>query len=257
MKIALISDIHEDYNNLIRVARLIEKHHCHEVLCLGDIVGFSVPWYTYYDSRNASLCVRWVKENCRFAIAGNHDLYAVRRIPAAPVRGFVYPENWYLLPFSERSSMAAGDLWLYEDNELSALLDDDTRDYLLSLPEEITATYDGIRCLFTHFIQPDITGSATRFLLTFNDLLPHFRFMQLKECTLGFSGHMHCDGLLKTYHHHDLMSKGFNRKVKLASPDWIGLPSVTGAKNTAGFMIWDTAQQSVEAISLRKISLKI
>ena len=257
MKIALISDIHEDYNNLIRAARLIEKHRCNEVLCLGDIVGFSVPWYTYFDSRNANLCVRWVKENCRFAIAGNHDLYAVRKIPKASVRGFVYPQDWYRLPFSQRSNMAAGSLWLYEDNELSAMLDDDARDYLLNLPEEKIVTFDGIRCLFTHFIQPDTTGSATRFLLTFSDLHPHLQYIQQKECTLGFSGHMHCDGLMKTFHHHDLMAKGFNRKVKTASPDWIGLPSVTGAKNSAGFLIWDTEQQTVEAVSLRKISLKI
>ncbi len=257
MKIALISDIHEDYPGLIKAARLIERHRCDEVVCLGDIVGFSVPFYNYFDARNANQCVRWVKENCRLTIAGNHDLYALRKIPISPVRGFSYPANWYQLPFSERSKLASGSLWLYEDNELSALLDADSREFLLALPEEIIAEYHGIRCLFTHFIHPDATGSATRFLLQFNDLIPHLDYMIQNHCALSFSGHMHCDGLMKTFHHHDLITKGFNRKVKLASTDWIGLPSVAGTKNSGGFMIWDTVQQSVEAVSLRKISLKI
>ncbi len=86
MKIAIISDIHEDYISLMQAVRLIEKKKCDEVICLGDIVGFSIPFYDYIETRNGSACVKWVKNNCKYTIAGNHDLYAVRKVPVNQVR---------------------------------------------------------------------------------------------------------------------------------------------------------------------------
>jgi predicted phosphodiesterase len=252
MKIAFISDIHEDYANLMRVVKLIGKYRCEEVICLGDIVGFSAPYYNYHDTRDANACIRWIRENCIHTIAGNHDLYAVRKLPTVPVHRFQFPSNWYSMPFSQRYIAAEGKVWLYEDNELSALLDDEAKEYLNGLPEMLMVPLDNIPSLLTHYIFPDISGSGTEMLRQFSGLEPHLRFMKENGCQLGFSGHIHCEGLIKTYHHRDLYVKGFNRKVKLASPDWVGLPSVSGSKNSSGFLLLDTCEHTVEAVSLRK-----
>ncbi len=44
MKLAIITDIHEDRVNLVKALRMIEKEACDEIACLGDIVGFSTPF---------------------------------------------------------------------------------------------------------------------------------------------------------------------------------------------------------------------
>jgi predicted phosphodiesterase len=256
MKIAIVSDIHEDFASLMRAARLISQEGCDEVICLGDIVGFSVPYYDYYDTRDASACVEWVKSNCRHVIAGNHDLFAVRKVPKAGVRDFSFPENWYSLPFKQRESIAGNRLWLYEDNELSALLDVASAEYISSLPEMAVLDVDGIRCLLTHFIHPDITGSAREFLVGYNDLFPHLRWMKEQQCTLGFSGHIHAHGIIRN-RNQMLEVTGFGKCARLDGFDWIGMPAISAAKNNHGFVIWDTASKTVKAIPLkRKFSIR-
>ncbi|MFO7723538.1 MAG: metallophosphoesterase family protein [Bacteroidales bacterium] len=251
MKIAIISDIHEDYASLMKAARLISQEGCEEVICLGDIVGFSVPYYDYFDTRDATACIGWVQANCRHVIAGNHDLFAVRRIPKTNVRDFVYPDDWYKLPFHQRSLIAGNRIWLYEDNELSALLDDASTEYLSGLPEQIELDVDGVRCMLTHFVHPDVTGSAREFLVGYNDLFPHLRYMKEHGCTLGFSGHIHAHGLIRN-RNQMLEVSNFSKNVRLNGFDWIGLPAISAARNSSGFLIWDTTNRSVKAIPLKR-----
>ncbi len=251
MKIAIISDIHEDITSLTKAARLIEKQHCDEIICLGDIVGFSVPFYDYFDTRNASACVAWVKRHCRYVLAGNHDLFAVRKLPRSEVRGFTFTENWYDLPFHVREGMALGNVWLYEDNELSALLSEEAREYLAGLPESLIIEADGRQCLLTHSIYPDITGSARRFLTGFHELTDHLAFMARHDCRIGFSGHIHCNGMIRQGNQ-EIISTGFGRSIPVQSSMWIGVPAISNSKNANGFLIWDTMLQTLEAIPLKK-----
>jgi Icc-related predicted phosphoesterase len=51
MKIAIISDIHEDIDSFQAVLRAIDKFACHEIVCLGDISGYSIPYYNYLNAR--------------------------------------------------------------------------------------------------------------------------------------------------------------------------------------------------------------
>ena len=255
MKIAVISDIHEDYHGLLKASRLIEKAGCDLVICLGDIVGFSVPFYKYLDTRDASGCVSWVKANCRYSIAGNHDMYAVRRLPESQVRDFRFPADWYQLPFNIRQEMALGRVWLYEDHELSALLTAEASEYLLGLPEVLVIEESGFRSLLTHFISPDITGSATEFLVEGIGLAEHLRLIRELGCTIGFSGHMHPSGLLKASGLH-LQNPGFGRAIPLNSSDWISVPAISDTRGNAGFLIWDITSGTVEAVSL-KMKFKI
>ncbi len=62
-KIAVISDIHGNWEALKRVSQYLEKN-IDEIWCLGDIVGYGPE---------PSKCIEWVKGNCKYVVCGNHD----------------------------------------------------------------------------------------------------------------------------------------------------------------------------------------
>jgi predicted phosphodiesterase len=251
MKIAIISDIHDDYISLLPAARLIEQKKCDEIVCLGDIVGYSIPFYDYLDTRDASNCVQWVKANCKYVVAGNHDLFAARKAPVSKVRDFKYPENWYSFSYSERKEISENALWLYEDNELSALLNDEDIHYLYHLPESVIVEIEGKNCFFSHFIYPDLSGSAKEFLYAYRDIVDHLTHLKENNCNLSFSGHMHFEGINKLSDK-KIVKIGFGKKTTLNSFDWSSVPSISNSKNANGFIIWDTRLNLIETISLKK-----
>ena len=96
MKIGFVSDIHEDINSLKEALRILDFQKCDKIVCLGDIVGYSVPFYGFLSSRNASEVIELLKKKCDIIVAGNHDLFAIRKLPKYKA-GFKYPKNWYTL----------------------------------------------------------------------------------------------------------------------------------------------------------------
>jgi len=251
MKIAIVTDIHEDYRSLLKAEALISREGCDAIACLGDMVGFSVPFYHYFDTRNGAACVDWVKANCRWAVIGNHDLYAIRKVPEAEVRGFEYPQNWYHLPYGERLELSEGRLWLYEDHELSALLGAEQHQFLAGLPSWLIIEEDDTRCLLSHFIAPDLTGSACEFLLNTHDLQHHYAWMQQQGCTLSFSGHIHANGLMRMVSGYPELTS-FGKTIHPQPFEWIGTPCISESKGIQGFTVWNTKTNSVKATSLRR-----
>lgn len=65
MRLAIISDIHGNFDALEAVLADIDGRGIREILCLGDIVG--------YGPEPAS-CIDLVRERCRLSLMGNHDL---------------------------------------------------------------------------------------------------------------------------------------------------------------------------------------
>ncbi len=61
---AIISDIHSNLEALEAVLRDIESQGIHQVICLGDIVGYGP---------NPRECLSLVRDNCEIVLAGNHD----------------------------------------------------------------------------------------------------------------------------------------------------------------------------------------
>jgi len=251
VKIALISDIHEDYVSLIQAAAIIEQQKCDAVVCLGDIVGFSVPYYDYLNTRNANACINWVKQNCKYVIAGNHDLFAVRKIPRSKVRHFKFPDNWYQLPFDERQAIAKEKLWLYEEDELSALLTHENETYINQLPEIIFEDTSTCKSLFSHFIYPDLTGSYREFVYSYKDIVKHLKFMKDNNCTLSFVGHMHVDGCFKISGN-EIIKCAMGKKMALSNFDWVSIPAISSSRVRNGFLIWDTKNQTIEPVSISK-----
>ena len=68
MTIAILSDIHANYEALTAVFDYIDKNNIEHVFCLGDIVGYGP---------NPNECVEMIREKCEVVIMGNHDYAAI------------------------------------------------------------------------------------------------------------------------------------------------------------------------------------
>ena len=238
MKIGIISDIHEDVVSLKKAIKSIEQAGCDEIVCLGDIVGFRFPRYNFFDTRNASECIAIVKSVCDHVLLGNHDLYAIRKLPAYSA-GFNYPEEWYDLDFIEREELARGQLWLYEDSELSALLTHADRAYLDSLFSFGVVSYENVDLLYTHYIFPDISGTKKRKSNDPKELVQHFEFIEYHQCDISFSGHGHIEGVAFLTQE-EVKSFPFGAyEIKSEIQGIIG-PCIAGGARQNGYMIFDT-----------------
>lgn len=65
MRLAIISDIHSNYEALTVVLREIDRRGVDAIYCLGDIVGYCA---------DAAACVDLVMSRCDGAVRGNHDV---------------------------------------------------------------------------------------------------------------------------------------------------------------------------------------
>ncbi len=248
MKLGFISDIHEDIVSLERAFELLFREHCDQIICLGDIIGFSNPYYPFGDTKDANACIELVREQCDIVIAGNHDLFSAGRIPQFRA-GIEYPDNWFDIEIKERMEIMKGRIWLYE-NELIPVLSEENRMYLESLWEYRIITIDGHRILFSHFLYPDISGSLRKRINDIFDYRAHFWFMRKKNCILSFAGHMHKEGF-ELVNHNGYSEFGFKKKKIKKTTSFIGLPSVAGGRNKNGVAIFDTGKFEIKALKIK------
>jgi predicted phosphodiesterase len=248
MKLGLIADIHEDVIRLKESLTILEKQNCDTIICLGDILGFTLPFYKYIKDRNAEECIKIVKDNCSIVVAGNHDLYAARKIPQHS-GNFNYPDNWYSLDYDKREKLARNKIWLYEDSELITILCEDSKEYLKSLNEFATAEFSGIKFLFSHFCYPDLTGSTLHFPQKPEHLNQHFKFMSEHNCLMSFSGHGHPESWVKAVpgkmESLTFGSYPLNNKIQ-----WIVCPCVANTTRVNGITVFDTASFQLEVLPL-------
>jgi diadenosine tetraphosphatase ApaH/serine/threonine PP2A family protein phosphatase len=62
--LAVVSDIHANFPALLAVLEETERRDIHDVVCLGDIVGYG-PW--------PNECVDLISKSCTVVVQGNHD----------------------------------------------------------------------------------------------------------------------------------------------------------------------------------------
>ena len=248
MKIAVITDIHEDILSLTEALRKIEKYKCDEIICLGDISGFSIPHYTYYQSRNAHDCLSLIKANCKIVIRGNHDMHAASIIPEN-CSFFDFPENWYQLNYHQRLKLSNNTLWLHEENDLNPLYTEDDLDYLKSLPEYAVFSNSGLNILFSHYVYPNISGMKKEFFTYQDEFRQHFKFMESNECSLSNTGHTHVKGFY-TINNDRFKQYGFRSLELKSEPLCIGLPPITSQQNRSGFSIFDLNNRTIRVLRL-------
>jgi predicted phosphodiesterase len=247
MRLGFIADIHEDVQNLKRALSILAKEKCDTLICLGDITGFTIPFYRYIETRNAEECIRLVKENCSVVVAGNHDLYAVKKVPLHKA-GFNYSDDWYNLDYEVRAKKSKNRIWLYEDNEIRCRLSDCAREYLLTLNETEFREFDNLKFLFSHFCYPDFSGSAIFFPREAFHLKKHFDFMKENNCTISISGHGHPEGAIVVSEDKFRFS-GFGSQKFTGDLHWIVMPCVARTSRLNGVMVLDTSAGEFSTIS--------
>jgi predicted phosphodiesterase len=248
MKIAIITDIHEDIMSLQAALRQIDKHKVDEVVCLGDISGYSVPYYNYLHSRNAHECLALIRSSCKHVILGNHDMHAAGIIPRN-CSFFSFPENWYQLDYQQRHKMANHTLWLHEEHDLNPLYKNEDIDFLKSLPEHLVIETGAHRILFTHYIYPNLTGLKKEFYTYGSEFNKHFHFMESMQCDISFAGHSHVKGFYmadqKKFRQYRYVKKHIQGGMTC-----IGIPPVTSKGKRSGFCIFDSGELSVRAVRI-------
>ncbi len=248
MKLSVISDIHSDLISLQDTLREIDKHKCDKILCLGDIVGYSLHFNGSMDGRNGDACVRMVKNHCDYVICGNHDLHAIMKLPSYH-NELGMPENWYELDLEEKGRISKSQVWLYED-EIEDPISESSHDFLNKLPEYMVIKSEYFNILATHFIEPDITGTSKGSPSSRKDFSRHLKLMRRKKCLLGFAGHAHLEGFARISRQDYLMN--YYRKSQLLKQRQIIVgPPVSRNPGSRGFIILDTLSREFEALSLK------
>lgn len=245
MRLAIISDIHEDITNLRHILGRIEQTGYDRLVCLGDISGFSIPHYRYSKTRNARDCLLLLREKEAIIIPGNHDLHAGRMIPGNSTI-FDFPDDWYDLDHHQRFSLANEEIWLHEEHDLDPLYTAGDIAYLRSLPEYQVMEDNGMRILLSHYIYPNLSGFRKGFYNLPGEFREHFGFMERLRCSLSFSGHAHVRGFY-------LVTPGQFRHFRYRNltigsyPAIIGIQPVTRHRKRSGFCIFDTESRILKA----------
>jgi len=220
VRLAILSDIHEDYETLLKILRKAEARGFDKLICLGDISGFSLPWYSYEKSRNAAACLALLREKCDIIIAGNHDIYAAGRDPELPVE-IKDQETW-----QHELDLDPG----YSEEDIS---------FLASLPFFAILPTPAGNILLSHYVYPNLSGYVKGLYYKEKDFQEHFTFMKEHECNLGITGHGHPRGFFR------INSRGFKhyryQGTRISSfPSLIIIPPATRQENQSSFCIFDS-----------------
>jgi len=156
LRYAVISDLHANLEAFEAVLEVIRGRGADQIVCLGDVVGYNA---------NPNECVDLVRELEIPTICGNHDAVACG-----------LEEPWGFNPIALSAALWTRD-HLREDNHR----------WLKGL--EVNRTFE-------HFVAAH--GSPTDrdcYLFSWEDVIPHFQFLEQRERKLCFFGHTHCPGI--------------------------------------------------------------
>jgi predicted phosphodiesterase len=229
LRLAILSDIHEDLLRLQKVVKKIEKKGFDLCICLGDISGFSKAYYRYDKVRNASACLEILRKKCEIIIPGNHDLHAAGRIPELP-------------------EDADYEYWPHEE-DLDPGYSEEEKAFLSGLPEYKILPNHQNGILLSHYASPNISGLIKGFYSSGKEFKSHFQLMQENSCTLGFTGHTHVRGFYKATSA-QLRHYGYRSHILKDFPVIIGIPPVSRNNLRTGFCIFDTDNFHLQVIKL-------
>ena len=193
MRIAIVSDIHEDFENLQKALNTINELNPDKIVCLGDIIGFESKYYEYENSRSAKKCVQFLQKESDIIVSGNHELVATKQIPHFSQQ-IGFPNDWYTMDFQKKEEKYKNDFFLYKDEAENDLGIDELK--LLSELKSWEFLNNKDMCImFSHFIYPDINGNRINFFNTKKGFLSHFEWMSTNDIDISFVGHAHIEGV--------------------------------------------------------------
>lgn len=243
MRIGILTDIHENVTVLETALRQADDARCDHLACLGDIVGYDSRFSGYSFSRSASRCISLIRSNCRWVVAGNHDLFAASRQPSWS-NGFTYPANWFNMTPVDKRAASDGMVWTY-DTEIPGDLKEDDLEYLRLLPEFLIIDEAPPGILLSHYVCPDFTGSTTRRVMKQRHLGDLWSFMDLQGIRFSFSGHFHRPHASFAHRHPLPFFRAIHsvpgEKIFLGDDiTMVLLPPLTGVKGRSSFALVET-----------------
>ena len=75
MRIAIVSDIHEDSKNLEKAIKKIQLLGYDALICLGDITGYAPVFHGHEPDANS--CIDMLRSLSAISVVGNHDIFTV------------------------------------------------------------------------------------------------------------------------------------------------------------------------------------
>ena len=258
MILALLTDIHEDLVSLKAALHKIDSLKVDHIACLGDMVGFSVPYHDFQETRNAHECIALIRSNCKYVVLGNHDMHAAQILPKHS-DVFDFPTNWYELDYERKKELCSDQIWLPELNELNPLLTTEDKEYLRSLPEYILIEEGETKLLLSHYLYPNLSGLHKGFYFDKTETQKHLEFIKNMGAQFSFVGHEHFDNPWQAKEHNGQLQdvkKGlfsnFSKTITFTHPTdvhCIGVsPLVKKSKN--GFCIFDTEKRELKYFPL-------
>ncbi len=248
MRIALISDIHEDLSSLEKFLSTVKKYGVDKIYCLGDISGYNSTYNNYEKERNASACLQLLKKEADLILLGNHDLHAAK-MTTSYTPGFNYPDNWFDLHPEEQQKLSKDKLWIYGNDELKANFTKEDIAFLKTLSEYEIKEIEKQKILFSHYFFPNISGSVKAFFTRTKDLISHFEWMHKQHCTISFSGHGHTANTF-VYQLGKTVQVSYNQEFKLDKMSAVLIPPLLRNKDCQGFCIFDSETFSLKAYKI-------
>jgi predicted phosphodiesterase len=238
MKIAFISDIHEDIVSLRIALSNIEKLACDKIVCLGDICGYSPFYYKYHNERNAHECLSIIKQNCEIIISGNHDYFASESLPELSPN-FNFPENWYELDYFQKQSIANSKLWDYESSELNPKISYQDKEFLAGLKQFQSLKSENAEILLSHYIYPNLSGMESNYCKNISDYQKHFDFMLKQNSKISIVGHAHPS---KLYYisKKQINKKNFGKSFEIDTEMIILCPAIARGSFKQAFLVFDS-----------------
>src|SRR4030095_225103 len=139
MKGGVLGGVPEDMLRVDEALAVLDAKGCSVLVCLGDITGYTMPYFGYETTRDAHACVERIRARCRYVVIGNHDLITIKTVPQHTQ--FDYPSTWYALEPAAQERISGGAVWLYEGDLPASLTPDDVA-YLAGLPELAITAFD-------------------------------------------------------------------------------------------------------------------
>ncbi len=211
MRYAIVSDVHGNLESLECALAAMQPGDA--LVSLGDVVGYGP---------NPNECVAVLRERCKHAVLGNHDLAAV--------------ESFGVEHFNSAARAAIG--WT------QSVLDEPTRAWLNALPYELR---------FPEFLL--VHGAPVRYFEYVLDKEAAARAFQSTDAPIVFVGHTHiaeywvCDEDGEIGHKH--MQHGGELTLEAGKRYIIDVGSVGQPRDLnpqASFAVYDTEQRRVEWI---------